>query len=99
MSTDPGGISMRSIARRAVTGPLTALVMLGAFLGCSVALAAPSGALLVVTPCNASIDPGPTVVLGTEQTLLVTGLTANGGVTLTSTHNASVVGPGPAGSA
>ncbi|HEY3670431.1 MAG TPA: hypothetical protein VGN51_05825 [Acidimicrobiia bacterium] len=89
---------MRSFARR-LTGPLAAFVVLGAFLGGSVALAAPSGALVVVTPCTASIDPGPTVVLGTDQTLLVTGLTANGGVTLTSTHNSSVVGPGPAGNA
>ena len=85
---------MRHAARRAISGPIAASLVLGGLLVGSVAVAAPVGAA-AVTPCVATISPGPTVVLGTEQTLTVTGLTPNGAYGVTSTHNSSTVGPSP----
>jgi len=85
---------MRSAARRAISGPIAASIVLGALLGGSVALAAPVGAAAVI-PCVVTIDPGPTVTLGTDQLLTVTGLTPNGGYTITQTHNGTAVGPSP----
>jgi hypothetical protein len=76
---------MRDITRRAMRVPLVASIMLAGLVGGSVALASPTNA--AVASCSASIDPGPTVVLGTEQTLTVTGLTPNNDYDVTSTHN------------
>ncbi len=89
----PENYLMRSAARRAISGPIAASIVFGALLGGSVALATPLGAS--VTPCVATIDPGPTVTLGTDQLITVTGLTPNGGYTITQTHNSTVVGPSP----
>ena len=93
-SLDPEDTLMRHAARRAMSARLAASIMIGALLAGSVALAAPVGAA-AVTPCNASIVPGGTVTLGTDQTITVSGLTPNGGYTITQTHNGSVFGPNP----
>ena len=64
----------------------TSVLLIG-LLGGSVALASPSTAVAVGTPCTALIEPGPTVTFGTQQTLTVTGLTPNLGYDVTQTHN------------
>ena len=71
--------------RRMMRVPLAASMVLAGLLGGSAVLASPSNA--AIAPCTASIDPGPTVVFGTEQTLTVTGLTANNDYDVTSTHD------------
>jgi hypothetical protein len=86
---------MRDIARRSIRGAIASSVTLGVLLGGSIALPGPSGAVAVPTPCTATIDPGPTVVLGTDQLITVTGLTPNGDYTITQTHNGDATGPSP----
>ena len=84
---------MRHAARRGFSIPLAASIVIGGFFAGSVALAAPLGALPQPTPCSATITPGGTVIVGTDQTVNVTGLTPNGPYTITQTHNGSVFGP------
>jgi hypothetical protein len=70
--------------RRVVSAPLATAILLGVSLG---AAAFGASASAQVAPCSASIDPSGTVAFGTSQTLTVTGLTPNGAVTITQTHN------------